>query len=172
MYQGNVYIFTDVFLSADFLEDVDLLQRSLSDLLNLLWGHLVWGGDVYDLHGVLLRCPFVNAAPHHTAHTPEKQKNTYHLHFCHFIYFLFTCLCLESWTQKTLWCDPARSIFSFIFLLYSTLICAILMVMVSFRVVISTYSHTICFMSQNNRLREADWAMWTTLSAEHNVHVL
>lgn len=50
---------TDVFLPADLLQDVNLLHRSLSDLLDLLGGHLVRGGDVDDLHRVLLRRPLV-----------------------------------------------------------------------------------------------------------------
>lgn len=67
-------LLTDVFLSTDFLEDVDLLHRRLSDLLDLLWGHLVRGGDVDDLHSILLRRPFVDAAPHHAAHSPEEEE--------------------------------------------------------------------------------------------------
>lgn len=66
---------TDVLLSADFLEDVDLLHCRLSDLLDLLRGRLVRGGDVDDLDRVLLRRSFVDAATHHAAHSPEKEKS-------------------------------------------------------------------------------------------------
>lgn len=67
-------VLTDVFPSAHFLQDVDLLHRRLSELLNLLRGGLVRGGDVDDLHRVLLRRPFVDAATHHAAHSPEEEK--------------------------------------------------------------------------------------------------
>lgn len=69
---------TDVVLSADFLEDVDLLLCCISDLLDLLWRHLVWGSDVDDLHCILLRCPLVNTASHHAAHSPEEGKAQQH----------------------------------------------------------------------------------------------
>lgn len=88
---------TDVVLSADFLEDVDLLHRRLSDLLDLLRGHLVRGGDVDDLHRVLLRRPLVDAAAHHTAHSPEeekRQRRPRYLQLCR-----VRGLCLRSWTR-------------------------------------------------------------------------
>lgn len=62
---------TDVVLSAHFLQDVDLLHRRLSDLLDLLLGHLVRGSDVDDLHRKLLGGALVDAAAHHAAHSPE-----------------------------------------------------------------------------------------------------
>lgn len=65
---------TDIVLSAHFLKDVNFLHRRLSDLLNLLRSHLVRWGDVNDLHRVLLRCPFVDTATHHTAHSPEDEE--------------------------------------------------------------------------------------------------
>ena len=68
---GGLSVLTDVVLSADFLQDVDLLHRRLPDLLDLLRGRLVQGGDVDDLHRVLLRRPLVDAATHHAAHPPE-----------------------------------------------------------------------------------------------------
>lgn len=64
---------TDVVPSADFLEDVDLLHRGLSDLLDLPRGRLVRGGDVDDLHRVLRGRHLVDAAAHHAAHSPEEQ---------------------------------------------------------------------------------------------------
>lgn len=67
-------VLTDVLPSVDFLEDINLLHRRLSDLLDLLRGRLVRGSDVNDLHRVLLRCPLVDAATHHTAHSPEDEK--------------------------------------------------------------------------------------------------
>lgn len=67
---------TDVLLPVDFLEDVDLLHRCLSDLFDLLRRHLVRGGDVDDLHRVLLRRMLVDAAAHHAAHSPEDEKKT------------------------------------------------------------------------------------------------
>lgn len=78
---------TDVFLPVDFLEDVDLLHRCLSDLFDLLRRHLVRGGDVDDLHRVLLRRMLVDAAAHHAAHSPEDEKKTHQpseLHICCF----------------------------------------------------------------------------------------
>lgn len=64
---------TDVVLSADFLQDVDLLHRRRSDLLDLPRRHLVRGGDVDDLHRVLPGRPLVDAAAHHAAHAPEDE---------------------------------------------------------------------------------------------------
>lgn len=61
---------TDVVLAAHFLQDVDLLHRGLPELVDLLPGHLVRGGDVDDLHRVLLGGALVDAAPHHAAHSP------------------------------------------------------------------------------------------------------
>lgn len=78
-------VLTDVVLSADFLQDVDLLHRRLSDLLNLLGSHLVRGGDVDDLHRVLQRRPFVNAATHHTADSPGEEKKHVSLVICIFV---------------------------------------------------------------------------------------
>lgn len=79
---------TDVLLPVDFLEDVDLLHRCLSDLFDLLRRHLVRGGDVDDLHRVLLRRMLVDAAAHHAAHSPEDEKKKTHqsseLHICCF----------------------------------------------------------------------------------------
>lgn len=69
---------TDVVLSVDFLEDVDLLLCRLSDLLDLLRRHLVWGSDVDDLHRILLRRPLVDTASHHAAHSPEDRKAQQH----------------------------------------------------------------------------------------------
>lgn len=66
------HVLTDVLPSVDFLEDIDLLHRRLFDLLGLLRVYLVRGGDVDDLHCVVLRCPFVDAATDHTAHPPEE----------------------------------------------------------------------------------------------------
>lgn len=67
---------TDVVLSAHFLQDVDLLHRGLSDLLDLLLSHPVGGSDVDDLHRVLLVGVLVDAAAHHAAHPSEDQGET------------------------------------------------------------------------------------------------
>lgn len=64
-------VLTDVLLSADLLQDVDLFRGGRPDLLDLLPGQLVRGGDVDDLHGVLLGGAFVDTAAHHAAHAPE-----------------------------------------------------------------------------------------------------
>lgn len=77
---------TDVLLSVDFLEDVDLLHHRLSDLFDLLRRHLVGGGDVDDLHRVLLRGPLVDAAAHHAAHSPEDEKNTSAVRAAHLLF--------------------------------------------------------------------------------------
>lgn len=87
---------TDVVLSADLLEDVDLLRRRLSDLLDLLRSHLVRGSDVDDLHRILLRRPLVDAASHHAAHSPEEEKTQQpcYLQLCQVTYlFVRVCVC-------------------------------------------------------------------------------
>ena len=91
---------TDVVLSADFLQDVDLLRRGLSDLLHLLRGHLVRGGDVDDLHRVLLRRPLVDAATHHAAHSPEEERT---LVICTFVRLLISsqvCVCRARFKEN------------------------------------------------------------------------
>lgn len=70
--RGNVL--TDVVPSADFFEDVNLLDGRLPDLLDLLGSHLVRGSDVDDLHCVLLRGALVDAASHHAAHAPGSER--------------------------------------------------------------------------------------------------
>lgn len=70
-------VLTDVVLSADFLQDVNLLHCCRSDLLDLLRGRFVRGGDVNNFHCIFLRRLFVDAAAHHTADSPEDETDTY-----------------------------------------------------------------------------------------------
>lgn len=65
---------TDVVPSADFLQDVNLLDGRLPDLLDLLSSHLVRGSDIDDLHSVLLGGALVDAASHHAAHAPGSER--------------------------------------------------------------------------------------------------
>lgn len=70
----RVNVLTDVVPSADFLQDVNLLDGRLPDLLDLLSSHLVRGSDVDDLHCVLLGGALVHAASHHAAHAPGSER--------------------------------------------------------------------------------------------------
>lgn len=91
-------VLTDVVLSADLLEDVDLLHRRLSDLLHLLRSYLVRGSDVDDLHRILLRRALVDAASHHAAHSPEEEKTQQpcYLQLCQVTYlFVHVCVCVS-----------------------------------------------------------------------------
>lgn len=67
---------TDVFLPAHFLEDVDLLCRGISDLLDLLRAHLIWWRDVYDFDGIFLSGALMDAASNHTAYPSATQTQS------------------------------------------------------------------------------------------------
>lgn len=100
-------VLTDVVLSTDFLQDVDLLHRRLPDLLGFLRWHLVWGGDVDDLHRIVLRRPLVDTATHNTAHSPEEETTRWpcYLQICQ-VTRAFRGLCLHSWTLGKHLCVP------------------------------------------------------------------
>lgn len=94
----GVTVLTDIVLPANFLEDVDLLHGRLSDLFDLLWSCFVRWGDVDDLHRILLRRLFADAATHHTAHSPreEKTRRPSYRQLCQVTYFIRS-LYLRSW---------------------------------------------------------------------------
>lgn len=84
---------TDVVPSTDFLQDVDLLDGRLPDLLDLLSRHLVRGRDVDDLHGVVLGGALVDAASHHAAHAPGRERTQRSRGQSLFFFFYNTSCC-------------------------------------------------------------------------------
>lgn len=117
---------TDVLLPANLLQDVDLLHRCLPDLLDLLWAHLVRGGDVDDLHRILLRRPLVQTAAHHTAYSPDQDNRTPRLRnrvkskshiwkcfpVCDDKYW--TCICNNKRQKQTLLCISYQELQTFL----------------------------------------------------------
>ncbi len=71
---ATLWILTDIFLPAHFLEDVYLFYCGISDLLDLLGAHLIWRSDVDDLDCIFLSGALMDAASNHTAHPSATQS--------------------------------------------------------------------------------------------------